>query len=31
MKCSSQGFNLPKGKHDVWNEVVINFDPSQMF
>jgi outer membrane biosynthesis protein TonB len=31
MKCSDQGFNLPKGKHDVWNEVVINFDPSQMF
>ncbi len=31
MKCNDRGFNLPKGKHDVWNEVVINFDPSQMF
>ncbi|MGB7286487.1 MAG: TonB C-terminal domain-containing protein [Salaquimonas sp.] len=30
-KCNQQGFNLPKGKFDVWNEVQINFDPSQMF
>jgi colicin import membrane protein len=30
-KCDSEGFNLPTGKYDVWNEVVVNFDPSDMF
>jgi len=30
-KCDAQGFNLPTGKFDVWNEVVVNFDPSDMF
>lgn len=31
LKCNNAGFSLPKGKHDVWNEVVVNFDPSEMF
>jgi len=30
-KCENQGFKLPSGKFDVWNEVVVNFDPKDMF
>lgn len=30
-KCNNRGLVLPSGKHDIWNEVVVNFDPSDMF
>ncbi|MCV0352328.1 MAG: cell envelope integrity protein TolA [Nitratireductor sp.] len=30
-KCSLQGFNLPSGKYDSWSEVVVNFDPRNMY
>lgn len=29
--CNNRGLNLPAGKHDIWNTVVVNFDPSDMF
>jgi colicin import membrane protein len=29
--CSQRGFQLPAGKHDAWSEVVVNFDPRDMF
>ncbi|MGD9913712.1 MAG: TonB family protein [Rhizobiaceae bacterium] len=29
--CSNRGFNLPADKYDTWSEVVVNFDPSEMF
>lgn len=29
--CNNRGLNLPAGKHDIWNTVVVNFDPSEMF
>jgi len=29
MKCSP--YTLPADKYDTWAEVVVNFDPSQMF
>lgn len=29
-KCDRDGLVLPAGKEDVWAEVVVNFDPSQM-
>lgn len=28
-KCAP--FNLPADKYDSWSEVVVNFDPSEMF
>jgi colicin import membrane protein len=28
-KCAP--FNLPADKYDTWSEVVVNFDPSDMF
>lgn len=30
-KCDQRGFILPQGKEDVWAEVVVNFDPTDMF
>ncbi|KQT55155.1 MULTISPECIES: energy transducer TonB [unclassified Aureimonas] len=30
-KCDREGFSLPQDKADVWAEVVVNFDPSEMF
>ncbi len=30
-KCNREGFTLPKDKSDTWAEVVVNFDPSEMF
>jgi colicin import membrane protein len=30
-KCEYKGFQLPSGKHSVWNQVQVNFDPSEMF
>lgn len=29
-KCDRQGLVLPKGKEDIWSEVVVNFDPTEM-
>ncbi|MEZ5870992.1 MAG: TonB family protein [Nitratireductor sp.] len=31
LKCDRDGLNVPAGKYDIWNTVVVNFDPSQMF
>lgn len=30
-KCDQQGLNLPSQKADIWSEIVVNFDPSEMF
>jgi colicin import membrane protein len=30
-KCDQQGLNLPAGKSDIWSEIVVNFDPSEMY
>lgn len=30
-KCDQVGLLVPKGKYDVWAEVLVNFDPSEMF
>ena len=30
-KCDQQGLNLPAQKSDIWSEIVVNFDPSEMF
>lgn len=30
-KCDMRGLNLPAGKHETWNEVIVNFDPTDMF
>lgn len=30
-RCGSQGFQLPADKYDSWRDVVVNFDPSEMF
>jgi len=29
-KCDSKGLVLPAGKEDIWAEVVVNFDPTEM-
>lgn len=29
--CNQRGFQLPADKYDTWSEVVINFDPRDMF
>jgi len=29
-KCDSRGLILPKDKAEVWSEIVVNFDPSEM-
>ena len=29
--CSQRGFQLPNDKYDTWSEVVVNFDPRDMF
>lgn len=29
LRCAP--YNLPKDKYDTWSQVVVNFDPSQMF
>ena len=29
LKCAP--YNLPADKYDAWSEVIVNFDPSQMF
>ncbi|MDZ7823226.1 MAG: TonB C-terminal domain-containing protein [Ahrensia sp.] len=30
-RCGAQGFQLPTDKYDSWRDVVVNFDPSEMF
>jgi colicin import membrane protein len=30
LKCDRQGLNLPAGKADIWGDLVVNFDPSEM-
>jgi colicin import membrane protein len=30
-KCDHQGLNLPAQKAEIWSEIVVNFDPSEMF
>lgn len=30
-RCGAQGFQLPADKYDSWRDVVVNFDPSEMF
>lgn len=30
-KCDRDGLILPAGKEEIWAEVVVNFDPSEMF
>lgn len=30
-KCDQAGLLVPEGKYDVWAEVRVNFDPSEMF
>ncbi|MEM5501727.1 cell envelope integrity protein TolA [Ahrensia kielensis] len=30
-RCGSKGFQLPSDKYDSWRDVVVNFDPSEMF
>jgi len=30
-KCELRGFNLPADKYETWAEVVVNFDPRDMF
>ena len=29
--CGQRGYNLPADKYDAWRDVVVNFDPSEMF
>jgi TonB family protein len=29
--CGQQGYKLPAEKYDAWRDVVVNFDPSEMF
>jgi TonB family protein len=31
LRCGQQGYNLPAEKYDAWRDVVVNFDPSEMF
>ena len=30
-RCGAKGFQLPSDKYDSWRDVVVNFDPSEMF
>ena len=30
-KCDRNGLRVPDGKQEIWAEVVVNFDPSEMF
>lgn len=30
-KCDQAGLSLPKGKEELWAEIVVNFDPAEMF
>jgi colicin import membrane protein len=30
-KCDRNGLRVPDGKQEIWDEMVVNFDPSEMF
>ncbi|RLQ88680.1 cell envelope integrity protein TolA [Notoacmeibacter ruber] len=30
-KCDVQGLRVPEGKYETWREVIVNFDPRDMF
>ena len=30
-KCDAQGLLLPEGKSETWAEVIVHFDPAEMF
>ena len=30
-RCGEKGYQLPADKYDAWQDVVVNFDPSEMF
>ncbi|OXT02614.1 protein TolA [Notoacmeibacter marinus] len=30
-KCNIQGLRVPEGKYETWREVIVNFDPRDMF
>ncbi|MBK8456581.1 MAG: energy transducer TonB [Phyllobacteriaceae bacterium] len=30
-KCDSKGLLLPEGKAEIWAEVIVHFDPAEMF
>lgn len=30
-KCNVEGLRVPEGKYDAWREVIVNFDPRDMF
>ncbi|MEQ8401896.1 MAG: TonB family protein [Roseitalea porphyridii] len=31
LRCGMNGYNLPADKYEAWQDVVVNFDPSEMF
>ena len=31
LRCGQQGYRLPAEKYEAWRDVVVNFDPSQLF
>ena len=31
LKCDQAGLLVPEGKHEIWAEVLVNFDPAEMF
>lgn len=31
LRCGQQGYKLPAEKYEAWRDVVVNFDPSQLF
>lgn len=30
-RCGQNGYRMPREKYDAWQDVVVNFDPSEMF
>jgi colicin import membrane protein len=31
LRCGQNGYRLPAEKYDAWRNVIVNFDPSEMF
>ncbi|MEC9342992.1 MAG: TonB family protein, partial [Pseudomonadota bacterium] len=31
LRCGQRGYTLPADKYEAWRDVVVNFDPSQLF
>ncbi|MCG6857654.1 MAG: TonB C-terminal domain-containing protein [Salaquimonas sp.] len=31
LRCGQQGYKLPADKYEAWRDVVVNFDPSELF